>query len=87
MPTEEGYDHLSLIEKLLNGKDDSGNIIGLNNPDSELSNTMEERLSDNKDYLGSMASWITEGSNLKNLFGTKSAGLEFIIKAKYRQAN
>lgn len=75
---EKGTNHWVLVDTLVNGEG-----IGLNTPGSTLNQNMEKRLNDGRDYLGSMATWVTEGSNLKNIFGTKSAGLEFIIEANY----
>ena len=75
---EKGTNHWFLVDTLVNGEG-----IGLNTPNSTLNQNIAQRLQNGRDYLGSMATWVTEGSNLKNIFGTKSAGLEFIIEANY----
>lgn len=79
LPDEEGVDHAWLINNLLNGTDDAGNAIGINNPDSDLSNTIEARINRRYNTFGSMATW--DGGDLDELFGAEAAELEFLIEA------
>ena len=84
LPEEEGFNHAWLIENLLNGKDANGNGIGLNHPNSELNDNIDDRwtssgwLDPKKDTVGSMSTWI--GGNLDSIFGTEAANLEFLIE-------
>ncbi len=83
LPDEQGYNHFWLIENLLNGKDANGNGIGLNHPNSELNQNIDDRWSSGwfdpqKDTVGSMSTWI--GGNLDSIFGTEAANLEFLIE-------
>ena len=83
LPDEQGFNHFWLIENLLNGKDEKGNGIGLNHPNSELNQNIKDRWTSGwfdpqKDTVGSMSTWI--GGNLDSIFGTEAAKLEFLIE-------
>lgn len=78
----EGEDHAWLIRNLVSGTNANGEEIGLDNPNSQLNQYIDDRLDGGwgwkRDYFGSMA--VTGGTNVENLFGTKGAGLSFIIE-------
>ena len=78
----EGEDHAWLIRNLVDGANSSGTEIGLNNNNSKLNDYINDRLDGgwgwSRDYFGSMA--VTGGSDVEDLFGTKAAGLSFIIE-------
>ena len=78
----EGEDHAWLIFNIVDGVDASGKEIGLNNPDSEINDRINDRLKggllwDEKDYFGSMA--ITGGDEVSEIFDAKTNGLNFIV--------
>lgn len=78
----QGEDHAWLITNLVAGTDDSGSVIGLNNPNSEINEYIDDRLAGGwgwkRDYFGSMA--VTGGSYMEQIFGTEAEGLSFIIR-------
>ncbi|MBQ3219014.1 MAG: hypothetical protein IJB32_00260 [Clostridia bacterium] len=78
----EGEDHEWLIRNLVMGVNASGTKIGLNNKNSKLNDYVNDRLDGGvgweRDYFGSMA--VTGGNEVEDLFGTKGAGLSFIIE-------
>lgn len=80
--TVEGEDHAWLIRNLVAGTNSSGQNIGLDNPNSKLNDYINDRLDGGwgwkRDYFGSMA--VTGGTDVEDLFGTKGAGLSFIIE-------
>ena len=80
-----GQDHQELINKILDGTytDSSGKVtnIGLNNPDSYISNEIANRQDGNflfrSDVLGSMDYW--ERSDISKFFDTSTTGLSFVL--------
>ncbi len=82
----EGEDHYLLIETLIGGTDDFGEVIGLNNPNSALSKNIDNRVNHwlswrAKDYYGSMdGSWFDDDLDMEGVFNTETLGLAFIIQ-------
>jgi len=80
-----GENHQALIEAILNGvyTDANGNVtqIGLNNPDSYISNEIASRSNNNylfrSDLLGSMDFW--ERRDIEKFFDTNTSGLTFLL--------
>ena len=80
-----GEDHQALIEAILNGTytESNGNItqIGLNNPNSYISNEIQNRTNGNflfrSDILGSMDYW--ERNDINKFFNTNTTGLSFLL--------
>lgn len=76
-----GQNHSALIANMLNGTmtDSNGNQIniGINNPNSELSTQIDNRLDRNKYTFGSMDVWDSEQMN--SIFGLEAAELTFMI--------
>ena len=84
LPTDiVGEDHLELIEKILNGTvteaDGSTKNIGLNNPDSYISQEIDDRSSGwiTSDTLGSMDFW--ESENIEDYFNLATDNLTFLL--------
>ncbi len=79
-----GEDHAWLILNLVSGKNSNGQEIGLDNPNSKLNDYINDRLDGGwgweRDYFGCMA--VTGGTDVEDLFGTRGAGLSFIIEVK-----
>lgn len=77
----QGEDHAWLINNLISGKK-NGSVIGLDNPNSDLSDYIQDRLSGGlgwkRDYFGSMA--VTGDAEMEALFGAAAQGLSFIIQ-------
>ncbi len=77
----EGENHNLLINNLLNGTmtDSRGNEvgIGLNTPNSELNQQLDERENRNKYTFGSMDAWDTD--QMHSLFGLDASKLAFMI--------
>ena len=77
----QGEDHAWLIGNLINGTK-NGKIIGLDNPDSDLNDYIQDRLKGGlgweRDYFGSMA--VTGNTEMEALFGAAAQGLSFIIQ-------
>ncbi len=88
LPNEEGESHVTLINNLLNGVDENGTLVGLNNPDSAISQNLENRLNgglwgmfNKTDYYGSMdGSILDEQVDMEGLFNTDTLGLDFIVQ-------
>lgn len=86
LPGEEegdlGLNHHWLIQNLVSGTDASGTEIGLNNPNSQLNQYIDDRLDGgwgwSRDYFGSMA--VTGGSYMQQLFGTEAENLSFLVR-------
>ena len=79
----EGQNHAALLNNLINGTTDNGIVVGLNNPDSELNDYINDRLDGGflipeRDYFGSMA--VTGGAEMEAIFGTEADELSFIIQ-------
>lgn len=80
----EGENHAWLIYNIVNGVDESGDEIGLNNPKSVINTRIEARLDgglgwrEGRDYFGSMA--ITGGDEVSKLFDAHSNGLSFAVR-------
>ena len=80
-----GEDHQGLIDKILNGTytETNGSVtqIGLNNPDSYISEEIKKRANGNflfrSDVLGSMDFW--ESSDISKFFDTATNGLSFLL--------
>lgn len=80
-----GADHQQLIDSILNGtytnSDGSVTQIGLNNPNSYISNEINNRVNGNflfrSDVLGSMDYW--ERSDIEKFFNTETSGLSFVL--------
>ena len=80
-----GENHRALIQKILDGTatDSNGNAIaiGLNNPDSYISNEIIDRTEGSwfatSDTLGSMD--VYEASSIANYFETETTGLTFLL--------
>lgn len=77
----QGEDHAWLIGNLINGTK-NGKVIGLDNPDSDLNDYIQDRLKGGlgweRDYFGSMA--VTGNAEMEALFGAAAQGLSFIIQ-------
>lgn len=77
----QGEDHAWLIGNLISGTK-NGNVIGLDNPDSDLNEYIQNRLDGGlgwkRDYFGSMA--VTGDAEMEALFGAAAQGLSFIIQ-------
>ncbi|MBR2340029.1 MAG: hypothetical protein IKA74_04260 [Clostridia bacterium] len=78
----EGENHAWLVTNLVAGKNDSGEEIGLNNPDSPINDYVNDRLDGGfgysaRDYFGSMA--VTGGQDMEELFGADAINLTFMI--------
>lgn len=86
---EEGLDHVWLINNLVNGKNNKGKEIGLNNPDSDLNDYINDRLKGGwnwkRNYFGSMA--VTGDDEMEELFGAAARGLSFIIEVDENDSN
>ncbi len=88
LPNEDGESHITLIDKLLNGTDTVGTTVGINNPDSAISQNLENRLNgglwgmfNKTDYYGSMDGSILDASiDMEGVFNTDTLGLDFIIQ-------
>ncbi len=88
LPNEEGENHLELINNLLNGKDATGDDVGLNNPNSAISRNLSNRLNgglwglfNKSDHYGSMDETILDANiDMEGVFSTDTLGLEFIIQ-------
>lgn len=76
LPTDSdlGKNHQALIAKIVDGEN-----IGLNTPNSALNEYVNDRINSryDRDYFGSMA--VTGGTQMDQLFGTKSNNLYFLI--------
>ncbi len=76
----EGEDHATLIQTLTN------NTMGLNNPNSDLSKNLDNRVNHwlswrAQDHYGSMdGSWFDENIDMEDVFSTETLGLAFIIQ-------
>lgn len=87
LPEDEiGYNHRQLIENILNGTMISGGQtvkIGMNNPDSALSQEIDDRITSNGFWdparytFGSMDA--RDNSEMSNLFGLAASQLSFMI--------
>ena len=87
LPEDEiGYNHRQLIENILNGTMISGGQtikIGMNNPDSTLSQEIDDRVTSNgwwdpaRYTFGSMDA--RDDTEMSNLFGLEASQLSFII--------
>ena len=79
--TVVGENHKALIDNILNGTMTNSNgdtvEIGINNPDSEISNQIEDRTSKNKYTFGSMDFYDSQEMNA--IFGLQAAKLTFMI--------
>lgn len=77
----EGQNHQLLIENIIRGTvtDNNGNttVIGLDNPDSELSNQIEDRSNIGRDTFGSMD--VRDSSEMANIFDLGTSKLAFMI--------
>ena len=77
----QGEDHAWLIGNLISGTK-NGKVIGLDNPDSDLNEYIQNRLDGGlgwkRDYFGSMA--VTGDTEMEALFGAAAQGLSFIIQ-------
>ncbi len=88
LPNEDGESHVMLINNLLNGKDSFGADVGLNNPNSAISQNLENRLNgglwgmfNKTDHYGSMdGSILDETIDMEGVFNTDTLGLSFIIQ-------
>ncbi len=88
LPNEEGESHVTLINNLLNGTDANGTEVGLNNPNSAVSQNLENRLNgglwglfNKTDHYGSMDGSILDNQvDMEGLFNTDTLGLNFIIQ-------
>jgi len=86
LPEDEvGYNHRVLIENIINGSMTENGVttgIGLNNPDSELNQQLENRENRNKTTFGSMDAW--DSAEMHAIFGLEASELAFMI---YSPAN
>jgi hypothetical protein len=86
---EAGEDHVWLIENLVAGVNANGTGIGLNNPNSDLNQYINDRLKGGlgwkRDYFGSMA--VTGDDEMEELFGAAARGLSFIIEVDENDSN
>ncbi len=84
-----GENHKVLIDNILNGTmtDSNGNTveIGINNPDSEISNQIEDRISKNKYTFGSMDYYDSQEMNA--IFGLDAANLTFMMYSPQSNTN
>ena len=80
LPTDvEGQNHLELVTRLLVGTDENGNVIGLNNPNSQLNTYVNNRVNGGyADYFGSVA--VTGGSEMAKLFDASTSNITFFIE-------
>ena len=86
---EEGHDHIWLIQNLVDGSTSGNSGIGLNNPDSDLNEYINNRLKGGlgwkRNYFGSMA--VTGKNEMEALFGAAAKGLSFIIEVDENDSN
>ncbi len=88
LPNEEGESHVTLINNLINGTDSTGADVGLNNPQSAISQNLENRLNgglwglfNESDYYGSMDGTILDQNiDMEGVFNTDTLGLSFIVQ-------
>jgi hypothetical protein len=84
-----GQNHKVLINNILNGtmEDSNGKTveIGLNNPDSEISSQIDDRISKRKYTFGSMDYYDSEEMNA--IFGLDAANLTFMVYSPQNDTN
>lgn len=84
-----GFNHKVLIENIVNGTmtDSNGNLveIGLNNPDSQLSEQINDRISKRKYTFGSMDFYDSE--EMHAIFGLEAANLTFLVYSPENDTN
>ena len=88
---EEGLDHIWLIQNLVDGSTSGDSTIGLNDPNSDLNEYINNRLKgglgwrEGRNYFGSMA--VTGDEEMEALFGAAAKGLSFIIEVDEDDSN
>lgn len=84
-----GENHKVLIDNIINGTmiDSNGNSvgIGLNNPDSQLSQQIDDRISKRKYTFGSMDYYDSE--EMHAIFGLEAANLTFMVYSPQNNTN
>ena len=84
-----GENHKVLIDNIVNGTmtDSNGKLveIGLNNPDSQLSEQIDDRLSKRKYTFGSMDFYDSE--EMHAIFGLEAANLTFMVYSPQNNTN
>ncbi len=84
-----GENHKALIDNIINGTmtDSNGKIveIGLNNPDSQISQQIDDRISKRKYTFGSMDFYDSE--EMHAIFGLEAANLTFMVYSPQNNTN
>lgn len=84
-----GENHKVLIDNIVNGTmtDSNGNSvgIGLNNPDSQLSQQIDDRISKRKYTFGSMDFY--DSDEMHAIFGLEAANLTFMVYSPQNNTN